>query len=320
MGRRVGDGVADEGSGKSLDAFLELKLENERLREELKELQVDDSEYDYSMSSARLPFWSFLGIHPSSSHTHGASYTLLLSFNSLSILLLLRTLNPMWLLVIRFPPCPPPALRLQSDPTLARRIAYPEPIAKLPPASDLSSSPDSDSDASSSGSEVDEPYKPALSLPHPIQNQLPNPVIKNPKPKKKQKVGQGLNEEGLHSDYRSTRYAPPPTMPKDLEIESPLPVYAVVQPKPPHAVLIPGPVDRVHILINNQQYPVEPRDPARGFTRKELVGLVCKLYEKAYKTKTKAGWMWEEMGARILEKSSYDPETKVLDLKLDPEP
>ena len=30
----------------SLDAFLELKLENERLREELRELRLDEDEYD----------------------------------------------------------------------------------------------------------------------------------------------------------------------------------------------------------------------------------------------------------------------------------
>lgn len=30
----------------SLDAFLELKLENERLREELRELQIDMDEYE----------------------------------------------------------------------------------------------------------------------------------------------------------------------------------------------------------------------------------------------------------------------------------
>ncbi|RXK36079.1 hypothetical protein M231_06673 [Tremella mesenterica] len=48
MGRRVGEVVSDHdtANSQSLDAFLELKLENERLRAELRELQadMDDSE------------------------------------------------------------------------------------------------------------------------------------------------------------------------------------------------------------------------------------------------------------------------------------
>ncbi|KAL7424878.1 white collar 2 type of transcription factor [Cryptotrichosporon argae] len=45
MGRNV-DGVV-EGDAMSLEAFLELKLENERLREELKELQLDFDDEDF---------------------------------------------------------------------------------------------------------------------------------------------------------------------------------------------------------------------------------------------------------------------------------
>lgn len=44
----------------SLDAFLELKLENERLREELRELQLDMDEYEELRaplaSSCRQPY------------------------------------------------------------------------------------------------------------------------------------------------------------------------------------------------------------------------------------------------------------------------
>ena len=38
----------------SLDAFLELKLENEKLREELRELQSDFDEDDYRTSDHRF--------------------------------------------------------------------------------------------------------------------------------------------------------------------------------------------------------------------------------------------------------------------------
>ena len=38
----------------SLDAFLELKLENEKLREELRELQSDFDEDDYRASAHTL--------------------------------------------------------------------------------------------------------------------------------------------------------------------------------------------------------------------------------------------------------------------------
>lgn len=65
MGRKVAEGNGEEGNGQkwvilytyfndahgSLDAFLELKLENEKLREELRELHVDFDEDDYRQFS-----------------------------------------------------------------------------------------------------------------------------------------------------------------------------------------------------------------------------------------------------------------------------